>query len=190
MNIHAKKIKTEKIDIILQELFYLESVGYQFKSFTIDGRTGLCRRLKEHFPDVPIQLCQFHQKMIIRRYITDRPKLECSKELKKLLKKLTTIEEKYFKQRLKKLEEKYAEFLQEKNDKGEFSHKRLRSALRSLNTNLPYLFTSKNYSRLKIPNTTNSIESNFSCWKNKVKIHKGLRPDRKDKIILFLIKNS
>jgi len=190
INIHAKKIETERIDIILQELFYLECVGYEFKSFTIDGRTGLCKNLRLHYPNVPVQFCQFHQKMIIRRYITDRPKLECSQKLKKLLNKLTKINEETFKNELENLEETYKDFLLEKNEKGEFMHKKLRSALRSLRTNLPYLFTYKNHPELGISNTTNSIESNFSHWKSKVKMHRGLRPDRKDKIILYLIKNS
>jgi len=190
ISIHAKKIETERIDIILQELFYLECVGYEFKSFTIDGRTGLCKNLRLHYPNVPVQFCQFHQKMIIRRYITDRPKLECSQKLKKLLNKLTKINEETFKNELENLEETYKDFLLEKNEKGEFMHKKSRSALRSLRTNLPYLFTYKNHPELGISNTTNSIESNFSHWKSKVKMHRGLRPDRKDKIILYLIKNS
>jgi len=190
INIHAKRIETERIDIILQELNYLKSIGYEFKSFTIDGRTGLCKNLRLHYPDIPVQFCQFHQKMIIRRYITDRPKLECSIKLKRLLVRLTKIDEKSFKRELDELEKIYKDFLLEKNEKGEFMHKKLRSAIRSLRTNLPYLFTCRNYPELGISNTTNSIESNFSHWKSKVKMHRGLRPDRKDKIILFLIKNS
>jgi len=189
-NIHAKKIKTERIDIILQELDYLKSIGYEFKSFTIDGRAGLCKNLRERYPNVPVQFCQFHQKMIIRRYITDKPKLECSQELKQLMKYLTKLDEKTFKEKLGKLESKYQGFLLEKNEQGEFMHKNLRKALRSLRTNMPYLFTYRNYPELTIPNTTNSIESNFSHWKSKVKIHRGLRADRKDKMILFLIKTS
>lgn len=189
-NIHAIKIKSERIDIIQEQLQYLEKHGYEFKSFTIDGRRGVCKMLRMIHPFTPIQFCQFHQKMIIRRYITNNPKLECSKELKVLVGGMVLMEEREFKNELEELQEKYDNFLKERNENGEFMHKRLRSAFRSLRTNIPYLFTYKKFPNLGIPNTTNSIESSFSHWKPKVKIHRGLRDDRKDKMILFLIKIS
>jgi len=189
-NIHAKKIKTERIDIILEELKHLESKGYAFKSITTDGGARVCDILKRHYPFLPIQFCQFHQKMITRRYLTLNPKLECGKELKSLTDKLTKMNDKSFKKELEDLQKKYKDFLLERNENGEFMHKKLRSAFRSLRTNLPYLFTYKNFPNLNIPNTTGSSESNFSHWKSKVKIHRGLREDRKDKMILYLIKIS
>ncbi len=38
----------------------------------IDGRKGG----KEVFSDVPVQMCQYHQLMILRRYLTMNPRLE------------------------------------------------------------------------------------------------------------------
>ncbi len=189
-NIHAIKIKSERIDIIQEELRFLEKHGYEFKSFIIDGRRGVCKMLKMIYPLTPVQFCQFHQKMIIRRYITNSPELKCSKELKALVNEMTNMEEESFRNELKSLQKKYNIFLKERNESGEFMHKRLRSAFRSLRTNLPYLFTYKKFPNLNIPNTTNSIESSFSHWKPKVKIHRGLKADRKEKMILFLIKRS
>ncbi|MEZ4907962.1 MAG: hypothetical protein R2771_10085 [Saprospiraceae bacterium] len=37
------------------------------------------------FKDIPVQMCQFHQSAIIRRYLTRRPKLEASCELMEIM---------------------------------------------------------------------------------------------------------
>jgi len=42
-----------------------------------DGRKGLI----QSFGDIPVQMCQFHQPAIIRRYLTKSPKLPASKDL-------------------------------------------------------------------------------------------------------------
>ncbi len=39
-----------------------------------------------------------------------------------------------------------------------YTHPKIRAAYRSLRTNLPYLFTYKNYKYLSISNTTNALE--------------------------------
>ena len=41
-------------------------------------------------------MCHFHQKKIVQRYITMRPKLEASKDLKKIVSRLTLTTEKNF----------------------------------------------------------------------------------------------
>ncbi len=55
-----------------------------------------------------------------------------------------------------------------------YIHKRLRSAYRSLKTNLPWLFTWYGFIDLKIPNTTNAIDGHFSDLKRKLNNHNGL----------------
>jgi hypothetical protein len=68
-NIYHRIIESEKIECIQEDLDYLSNkLGYIFKSFTIDGRRGVIHLLKRIYPNTPIQMCQFHQKMIIRRY--------------------------------------------------------------------------------------------------------------------------
>ena len=42
-----------------------------------DGRRGLTQA----FGGIPVQMCMFHQRAIIRRYLTLKPKLEASKRL-------------------------------------------------------------------------------------------------------------
>ena len=70
-----------------------------------------------------------------------------------------------------------------------YTHKRLRSAYRSLKTNLPYLFTyqEKQNKYLKIPNTTNLLDGFFSHLKDALRVHRGLKIKRKIKIIEAII---
>ena len=65
-------------------------------STTLDGNRDLCKVFK----DIPIQMCYFHQKKIVQRYITMRPKLQASKDLKIIVSKLTQTTEKNFTQKL------------------------------------------------------------------------------------------
>ncbi len=69
------------------------------------------------------------------------------------------------------------------NGKNRYVHKKLRSAYRSLKTNLPWLFTWYDKMELKIPNTTNAVDGHFADLKNKLRNHNGLSTTRKKKFI-------
>jgi hypothetical protein len=161
-NIYWKEINGEKLEYLNQCLDDLIFLSYQFKSFTIDGR----------------------------RYTTNNPKTDCGKELKELMKTLTISTREKFENNLIKIVKKYENFLKERNENNQFKHRRLRSAFRSLKTNLPYLFTCLDYPKLQIPNTTNSCDGSFAHWKQKVKIHRGLSKERRTKMINYLLENS
>ena len=64
-----------------------------------------------------------------------------------------------------------------------YTHKRLRSAYRSLRLNLPYLFTYQKYPELNIPNTTNSLDGCFAYLKELVRVHRGSSRNLKNKIL-------
>ena len=72
--------------------------------------------------------------------------------------------------------------------KKRFVHKRLRSAYRSLKTNLPWLFTWYDNMHLKIPNTTNAIDGHFADLKNKLRNYNGLSIARKKRFINEFLK--
>lgn len=134
-------------------------------------------------------MCHFHQKQIINRYLTTRPKLQASIELRKLTNTLTLTDEKTFSQRLDKWYEHWSSFLKEKTvdpenpRKWHYTHKRIRSAYYSLKSNLPYLFTYQKYPKLNMPNTTNSLDGYFSHLKDLTKLHRGLNKSIKYKMI-------
>jgi hypothetical protein len=67
--------------------------------------------------------------------------------------------------------------------KSPYTHKRLKSAYRSLNTNSTWLFPWYDHYELNMPTTTNAIEGHFSDLKNKLRNHNGLSMKRKMKFI-------
>ena len=147
--------------------------------------------LSSYFPNIPIQMCQFHQIAIIKRYLTSNPKILASQQLKQIAELLPKTTEKKFQTLLDAWYFRWSDFLKEKTSVVDtkrwfYTHKRTRSAYRSLRTNLPYLFTyqklSKKY-KIKLPNTNNSLEGSFAHLKDKVRLHRGLKLNRKLKLI-------
>ena len=122
-------------------------------------------------------MCHFHQKMIIHRYLTRRPKLEASKELKKIVSRLTTTTELRFKNKLDKCYQVHKNFINEKSinsitGKEQFTHRKLIAAYRSLQKNLPYLFIYKTHSKLQTTNITNALDGGvFTQLKKLIKLH-------------------
>jgi len=121
------------------------------------------------------------------RYLTLRPRLEASKELKKLTSHLTEIREEKFIGGFRRWEDKWSDFLKEKtlhpNGSKSYTHRKLRSARRSIRRHLPYLFTYQKYPKLDIPNTTNDLESLNSKIKDILRSHRGYSKKLRNKII-------
>lgn len=184
-NIYWKEIVGETIREYLQVRITIEEMGFKIKAVVLDGRPGV----RNLFLDIPTQMCHFHQKQIINRYLTMRPKLEAAIELRNITANLTSIDKEKFIHILDLWHDKWADFLKERTINPEnpkrwfYTHKRVRSAYRSLKSNLPYLFTYQDYPELNIPNTTNSLDGYFSHLKELVKIHRGLKSTIKHKII-------
>lgn len=171
----------------------LEEKGWTFLAAVVDGRRGFLAVFK----DIPVQICQFHQMKQVTKYLTRRPKTGAGKELRSLVLTLTETDEATFTHALNAWHAKYGNFIEEKTvseflngkKKWYYTHKNVRSAYRSLKTNLPYLFTYLKYPELNIPNTTNSLDGSFSALKKKLAAHHGLRRDRRYKVISQLLQN-
>jgi transposase-like protein len=185
-NIHYDFKDSEKI-IYYEEALREISRKYKISSFTIDGRRGVIQLLESLFPSVPIQLCHFHLVKNVLKYTTKKPKTECGKELRKLILELKSLSEESFTKKYADLKKSSEKFLQEKNEAGQYSHRRLRSAFRSIKTQLPYLFTFEKFPLLKIEKTTNSCDGYFSHLKAKVNIHRGISSRRKIQMIIKLL---
>jgi len=183
-NIYWKEIRTETIDSYKEARIILERQGFEFKAIVLDGRPGV----REVFKDIPVQMCHFHQKMIVNRYLTTRPKLEASIELREITLALCKTNKEEFTKALNNWYLKWQDFLKEKTidpetGKWHYTHKRVRSAFRSLKTNLPFLSTYQKYPELNIPNTTNSLDGSFAHLKGLINIHRGIKKELKLKII-------
>jgi len=177
-------VKTETNDKYREGINELASKGFTVKAIVCDGRRGLLNS----FIGIPVQMCQFHQVAIVRRYITKKPKMPASVELKQLVAMLKCTDKESFVGGLDQWSEKWKSFLNERtinpdNGKSTYTHRRLRSAYRSLRTNLNWLFAWYDHLELKIPNTTNALEGHFAHLKNKLRNHNGLSLERKQKFI-------
>jgi len=185
-NLYWKEVSSESIAVYKEAKETLEGLGFTFKAVVLDGRKGL----KLVFSGVPIQLCQFHQIKTVTKYLTRKPKLEASIQLRLIALGLsrTDMTESIFTQLLQEWYERWQEFLKERTytedrKHWQYTHRRIRSAYRSLKNNLPYLFTYQKYPELKIPNTTNSLDGYFSHLKDRLQVHRGLKPQRRWRMI-------
>lgn len=189
-NLFWKEIKHENLEEYRSGLRYLKKEGWDIQAIVSDGKRGLLTIL----PDIPIQMCQFHQVQIVLRYITRNPRLQAGIELKEIVLRLKQTDQLSFEYWLKNWHEKWGSFLSEKGinpitEKSHFIHKRLRSAYFSIRRNLPYLFIFIQYPELKIPNTNNSLESIIGHVKTKLSVHRGLKKHRRFKVISVLLNN-
>ncbi len=177
-------VKTETNALYKKGVEELKSKGFIIIAIVCDGRRGLI----QSFEEIPVQMCQFHQSAIIRRYITKNPRLPASIELKEIVRLMTHTDKESFEGVLHDWFLKWEPFLKERTinqetGKSHYTHKRLRSAYRSLKNNLPWLFTWYDNIDLGIPNTTNAIDGHFSDLKTKLRNHNGLSIKRKMKFI-------
>jgi hypothetical protein len=190
VNLLWRFIEEENHDVYIKGILELKQNGWIIKGIVCDGKNlGLGEKL-----NLPVQMCHFHQMQIVRRYLTLNPRLDASRQLKRLSDLLPKLTEQKFTLLLDTWYQRWGEFLKEKTKiegtrRYFYTHKRIRSAYFSLRNNLPFLFTFEHQRKLGInyPNTNNSVEGYFSDLKKKVNLHQGLRLDRKLKLIHQLL---
>ena len=190
-NVYWSKIECESLAEYVCATDTLMSVGYEILAVVVDGKRGLTG----YYANLPVQMCHFHQLAAIRRYLTMRPRLEAGRELRAIARKLGDYCEACFVIELALWHKKWREFIAEKTvnpmtGKGHYTHRRLRSAYFSLKRNLPFLYTYQRYPELRIPNTTNGLESSFAYLKELLRVHRGLKDVIKTKMIDSILKNS
>lgn len=162
----------------------LEAKGWRFTAAVVDGRRGLTTVFK----DIPVQICQFHQMKNVTKYLTRRPETLAGQELRSIMLTLSKSNEKEFTNLLDDWYRQWKNFITEKtyvlgSKHWYYTHKNVRGAYKSLERNLSYLFTYQKHPELAIPNTTNSLDGMFTQLKAKLAIHRGLRKDRRFKVI-------
>jgi hypothetical protein len=183
-NLHVHELRHEtKLEYSLMRAD-LEKKGYALQAVVLDGRRGI----PSVFKDIPIQICQFHQWKTVRKYLTLRPILESHKALLAIAGRIARSTE----AEMRTLLDRFAIDFKHDLDahvvcpccnKKKYTHRKLRSAYKSLLTNLSFLYTYQKYPDLHIPNTTNTADGTFSQLKAHVNVHRGLRFDRRFKVI-------
>lgn len=171
--LYMKHIAHEHISDYEDAIEYIVGCGYNIQGIVIDGIQKLFTVLSKY----NIQMCQFHMVEIIRRKLTKNPQLEASKELLNLAYGLKKLNEDAFVRQFEKWKKKWHDFLKEKTvneitGRTTYTHQRLRSAMISISTYLPFLFT---YEKVKgMPNTNNMIEGTFTDMKKTLRNHPGM----------------
>jgi hypothetical protein len=89
-NIWWKFVDYERIKVYEQGRKHLERQGFTITAIVLDGKPGV----RAAFGDIPAQMCHFHQKQIVKRYLTLNPKLEAGVELKVIVSTLANTNEK------------------------------------------------------------------------------------------------
>lgn len=181
----------ETIQDYLDAVYYVESLGNTIDGIVVDGRKGVLKALKENGHTV--QMCQFHMKQIVRRYLTNNPQTQAGIDLKLIVSDLTCMKPLELKSQLDNWYLTYELFIKEKTYQPNginwgYTHKRVRSAYCSLVKNLIHLFVYQTIQNM--PNTTNSADGYFAHLKDKVRIHRGLKRDLKNRLITYLIVRS
>ena len=181
-----KYVRNETIAQYIEGISWLKSQGFKIYGAVIDGMRGLAQAL---YP-IPVQMCQFPQILIIRRYLTQEPDLEASIQLLDLVKSITRMDKESFIGAFNEWYEKYKDVLNErvhdkriKRNMPPYMRPRLRSAYLSLRRNMPLLWTFYDHPETGLPNTNNGIEGLFSDLKGKLRVHRGISKDNRKKLL-------
>ncbi len=180
--LYMKHIAHEHISDYEEAVNHIVGCGYLIKGIIIDGFQKLFIALAEY----KIQMCQFHMVAIIKRKLTKNPQLEAGKELLKLAYHLKSINKDTFVREFESWKNRWYEFLKEKtinevSGREMYTHQRLRSAMISISTYLPFLFT---YEDVKgMPNTNNMIEGTFTDLKKTLRNHPGMIEENRKRMI-------
>ena len=185
-----KYVTHETIADYMEGVDWLKSKGFTLYGAVIDGMKGLAKAL---YP-LPVQLCQFHQMLTVRHYITQDPDIEASRALLDLVNSITKMDKESFIGAFNEWYDKYQDVLNERvHDKRikktpPFMRPRLRSAYFSVKRNMPLLWTFYNRPELGLPNTNNALEGLFSELKTKVRVHSGISKEHRKKLLDELMK--
>lgn len=183
--LYAKQIGPERAADYTEAIEDVRARGYDVKGLILDGNKGVFGA----FPDLSRQMCLVHMKRIIRRYLTGHPKAEAACELLEITGGLCHVDGEAFRSMITGWEVKWSEFLKERTQNcsggSHYTHKRLRSAIRSLRWFMPYL--SSHESQDGMPATNNRIEGFFSNLKSVLGRHRGMNKEHRWRLIVELL---
>ena len=176
-------VKSETVKDYEDAVVSIEKRGYVIRGLIIDGKKSLFKSFSEYH----VQMCQFHMKQIVRRYLTQNPRMLASRDLKALVDRLHRIHEADFRSEYQAWKEKWKGMIEHrslhKDGRLHYTHRRLRSAMNSLDFYLPYLFTCQREECWGMPNTNNKIEGTFTDLKKNLNNHSGLTQENRKRFI-------
>lgn len=155
-----------------------------------DGQKGVSRFVKRFWTRTRFQRCHFHLVSLIIHYLSRHPKEEAGVVVLDLLYRLKRVrtyeQKKEWLQYHFTWEKQYEKVFAQKNDSGQYTHKKLRSVRSILRKALPDLFTYLDFPGC--PTTTNDLEG----WVNasiaeSLRRHRGLHLSQKKILVSILL---
>jgi hypothetical protein len=184
----------ERYGQMREDLENLKVLGVNIASITCDGHKALLKAIRKVYPDMLVQRCLVHIKRQSHTWLTRYPKAPVAQELLYLSKQITHL--KTYEQSNQWLADFYHWHERSKiyiNEKafnpatGRFwyRHKMLHQTTSLIIKAIPDMFYYLDDP--EIPYTTNRLESFFGHLKEKLEIHRGLRPQAKRNFIKWYL---
>lgn len=167
--------RKEVVADYLEGIEWLEKYHFEIYGIVCDGLRGLAKSLMRY----KVQYCQFHQVKTICSYLTQKPKTEAGKELRKIALLLCHTDKESFEGILNEWYSKWGEWIKERSydsqaKRNRYTHRKVRAAYFSLKRNMQYLWTFYDYPETSLPNTNNALEAVNTDLKTKLRVHNGL----------------
>ena len=176
-------VKSETTQDYRTAIDSITTAGYTIRGIIIDGKKALFKEFEKH----PIQMCQFHMLQIVRRYLTNNPKMKASVDLMLLMRKMRHQTKEGFEAEYAAWKRQYTEFLNKrvthKYVRICYLHRKVRTVVRSIDFYLPYLFTFQRPECEGMPNTNNKIEGTFTDLKKSLNNHTGMSQQNRKRFI-------
>jgi len=184
----------ERYEQMREDLENLKKLGIDIASITCDGHKSLLKAIRKVYPNVLIQRCLIHIKRQSQTWLTKNPKAPVAQQLLFLSKQITYL--KTYEQSNQWLADFYHWYERSKiyiNEKAFnpdtgrywYRHKMLRQTTSLIIKAIPNMF--HYLDDPQIPYTTNRLESFFGHLKEKLDIHRGLRPKAKRNFIKWYL---
>lgn len=178
-------ISHERASDYLEAIRSIEERGYTINGIILDGIRPLFTELDGRYN---LQMCQFHMKQIIRRYLTLRPKLLAAREMNRLIGEIVNYKKDDFERQYADWKNRWKDTLNRRSTSSvtgrqRYTHRKLRTAMHSIDFFLPYLFTYQHSKCAGMPNTNNRIEGTFTDLKKNLNNHSGMTKESRKRFI-------
>lgn len=179
---------------IKEDLENLRSLGIDITSVTCDGKKAIIRAVEKVYPHAIVQRCMVHVQRMVRQWLTRRPRLQASRELRYLVGLLHHIRgvveqhmwviafEQWYQRHQFTIEEKV---LNSPTGRWWYKHRQLRRSAVMVKKAIGDMFhfiADKN-----IPKSTNGLESYFGHLKLNLNVHRGVSKAHRQSFIRWYL---
>ncbi len=144
--------------------------------------------LFKEFKDYAIQMCQFHMLQIVRRYLTNNPKMKASIDLMLIMREMKHLTKEVFEAEYAAWKKRYTEFLNKrvthKDGKSCYLHRKVRTVVHSIDffpALLVHFFSVPNVQ--ECPTRTIRLRGLFTDLKKSLNNHTGMSMQNRKRFI-------